>query len=125
MTPGVVTCVPDAPLSTVARTMAEHHVHCVAVAGVDTERGDHLTWGLIEDMDIVLALHRGAVTEVAAVIASTAPVAVAEGDSLEHAAHLMVEHDTSHVVVVGRSGLPSGMVSTLDVARVLGAGVLA
>jgi CBS domain-containing protein len=124
MYPGVVTCIPGAPLSTVARTMADHHVHCVAVAGIDTSRGDHLTWGLIEDMDIVLALHRGAADEAAGSVATTAPVAIAEGDSLERAAQLMVEHDTAHVVVVSRSGLPFGMLSTLDIARVLGAGAL-
>lgn len=27
---GIVTCAPDAPLATVARTMASHHVHCIA-----------------------------------------------------------------------------------------------
>jgi CBS domain-containing protein len=34
----------------------------------------------------------------------------------------MVRHDTSHVVVVSRAGLPSGMVSTLDVVRIMAAG---
>ncbi len=121
---GVATCTPDVPLSTVARTMAEHRVHCIAVAGVDSVpgRGEHLTWGLIEDMDLVLALHRRAFAEPAARIAETAPVAVKEDESLDRAAALMVEHDTSHVVVVGASGLPCGIVSTLDVASILAAG---
>jgi CBS domain-containing protein len=126
MHPAVVTCPPGASLATVARTMAEHRVHCVAVAGVDNGAGrsDHLTWGLIEDMDLVLAMHRRALAEPAAAIASSSPVAVAEEDVMERAARLMIEHDTGHVVVVGRSGLPSGMLSTHDVARIVGAGAL-
>jgi hypothetical protein len=33
----------------------------------------------------------------------------------------MVEHETHHVVVSGASGVPAGIVSTLDVASILGA----
>jgi CBS domain-containing protein len=120
MHPGVVTCTADAPLSTVARTMAEHRVHCVAVAGVERS-GHHLRWGLVSDMDLVLAAHRGALSEPAAAIAATDPIAASEDESLERVVALFIEHDTRHVVAVGRSGLPSGMVSTLDVARILAA----
>jgi CBS domain-containing protein len=121
MHPGVVTCAADARLPTVARSMADHRVHCVAVAGIERP-GQHLTWGLIGDMDLVVALHRGALAEPVASIAATSPIAVEENESLERVAALMVEHDTSHVVVVGGSGLPAGMVSTLDVAGILAAG---
>jgi CBS domain-containing protein len=120
MHPGVTTCMADALLQTVARSMAEHRVHCVAVAGIDRP-GQHLTWGLIGDLDLVVALHRGALAQPAASIAVTSPIAVDEAESLDRAAALMVEHDTSHVVVTGHSGLPTGMISTLDVARILGA----
>ena len=120
MYPGVATCLADASLLTVAQSMTEHRVHCIGVAGVERP-GQHLTWGLISDMDLVAALHRGALEEPAGAIAATSPIAVEETDSLEAAAALMVAHDTSHVVVTGRSGLPSGMISTLDVARFLGA----
>jgi CBS domain-containing protein len=120
MYPGIATCSADALLATVARCMAEHRVHCVAVAGIERP-GQRLTWGLVSDMDVVLALHRGALSEPAANIATMEPIAVEEESSLDRAAAVMVEHDTSHVVVVGRSGLPSGMVSTLDVARILAA----
>ena len=41
--------------------------------------------------------------------------------TLERAASLMASHDATHVVAVGRSGLPSGVVSTLDVIRILAA----
>jgi CBS domain-containing protein len=43
---------------------------------------------------------------------------VEPGDSLEHTAQLMAEHQTAHVLVVSPdTGLPVGIVSTLDVAR--------
>ena len=117
MHPGVTTCPADAPLTTVALSMAEHRIDCVAVAGIEPS-DHHLKWGLIGDMDLVLAVHRGAFSEPAATIAATEPIAVLEDDSLERVAALMVEHATSHLVVVARSGLPSGIVSTRDVAGV-------
>lgn len=117
---GVATCMADASLHTVARSMAEHRVHCIAVAGIDRP-GQHLTWGLIGALDLVIAVHRGELAEPASSIAITSPIAVDEAESLDRAAALMVEHDTSHVVVTGHSGLPSGMISTLDVASILGA----
>jgi len=120
MHPGITTCPADVSLDTVARTMAQHRVHCVAVAGI-ARSSDHLTWGLIGDMDLVLALHRGALAEPASSIAATEPVAVEEDESFDRVAALMVDHDTSHVVVIGRSGQPAGMVSTHDVASVLAA----
>jgi CBS domain-containing protein len=118
---GVTTCLADATLPTVARTMAEHRVHCVAVAGIERP-GNHLTWGLIDDTDLLAALHRGALNEPAATIAATSPIAVEEQDSLERAGALMVEHDATHAVVTSPAGMPSGILSTLDLASILGAG---
>jgi CBS domain-containing protein len=120
---GVANCPPDTPLSTVARSMAEHRVHCVAVAGVgsDGPHSHHYSWGLVNAMELVRALHRDALMEPAASIASTAPAAVTEDDSLAAVAALMIDDDTSHVVVVGPSGLPCGMISSLDVAAILAA----
>ena len=42
-------------------------------------------------------------------------------ESLAAAAALMIDDGTSHVVVIDESGLPCGMISTLDVASVLAA----
>lgn len=123
MHPGLVTCTPDTPLFTVAAVMADHRVHCVAVAGVDAadERDHQYTWGLITDMDLMVALHRDSTTASAAMVAAAPPIAVHETDSLQRAAELMVEHQVTHVAAVGRDGLPTGMVATLDVARVVAA----
>lgn len=48
----------------------------------------------------------------------TEPIAVEQSEPLDRVAALMVNHDTSHVVVVGPDGLPAGIVSTLDVAEI-------
>jgi CBS domain-containing protein len=121
---GLITCTPDAPLHTAARVMADHGVHCVVIAGIDRAGGrdPHFCWGLITDIDLVRALHRGSGALAAGTIAATEPIALPEDESLDRAAALMVRHDTSHVVVVSRAGLPSGMVSTLDVVRIMAAG---
>ena len=124
MHPGVITSTPDAALRTVARIMAERCVHCVAIAGIDRGGGrdPHFTWGLIADIDLMRALHRGSAAVAAGTIVATEPIALPDDESLDRAAALMVKHDTSHVVAVSRAGLPSGMVSTLDVVRIMAAG---
>lgn len=123
MHPGVVACPPDTPLDELAGTMADLRLHCVAVAGVGRrEDGDeHLVWGLVSDMDVVHAAHRGELRTPAAEVAATAPLALSETAGLDRAAALMADHDTTHIVAVGRSGLPSGVVSTLDVLRIIAA----
>ena len=118
---GILTCIAGASLPTVAKTMAEQRVHCVAIAGIE-HPGDRLIWGLIEDIDLVVAMHRDALSEPAS-IAARSPIAVEMSDSLAHAAELLVEHQASHLVVVGPTGLAAGIISTLDVANVLAAGL--
>ena len=81
-----------------------------------------LLWGLVSDMDVVHAAHRDKLSAPAGELAATAPLALPEDATLERAATLMAGHDVSHVVAVGRSGMPSGIVSTLDVIRILAAG---
>ncbi len=121
MHPGIVACTPDTPVATVARIMVVHRVHCVAVVGIDSAegRGQHFAWGLIADIDLVIALHRDPPSAAAVRIASGRPPAVAEGDSVQRAAELMLDHDTRHLVTVDGKGLPSGIVSTLDVLSIL------
>jgi CBS domain-containing protein len=73
-------------------------------------------------MDIVHAARRDALSIPAGDLAATSPLALPEDATLERAATLMAEHDVAHIVAVGRSGMPSGIVSTLDVIRILAAG---
>lgn len=122
MHPGIVTCAPSASLSIVARTMADHRVHCVAVAGIDPTPGVHrLTWGLITDMEILVAAHGGTLGTQAASLASAPPLAVPDSEPLASAARVMADRSSRHLVVVGADELPSGIVSTLDVAEAIAA----
>jgi CBS domain-containing protein len=124
MHPGVIVCLPHTPLRELAGRMADLRVHCVAVSGVGrlSDGDEHLIWGLVSDMDVVHAAHRDNLSATAGELAATAPLALPEDATLDRAATLMASHDVSHVVAVGRSGMPSGIVSTLDVIRILAAG---
>jgi CBS domain-containing protein len=115
MTPGVLTCLPTTPLRDVARMMARHRVHAIVVFGSDDQLHP---WGVVSDLDLVAALDTHA--NAGAVAAS--PVVTATPDlSLRHAAQLMAENETAHLLVIADTGLPIGVVSTLDVARVFAA----
>jgi CBS domain-containing protein len=120
MRPGVMSCAPDAPLLTVAQTMATHHVHSVIVAGLtrDDRGGDHLVWGLISDMDVVRAAESGIEGHTAAEAARTEVVTVEPATPLSEAAQLMDEHATAHLIVVS-GGQPTGVISSLDLAGAL------
>jgi CBS domain-containing protein len=112
--PHLIECRPDADVRTVARTMAEHAIHCVVVR--DLERG---RWGIVADLDLMAALRPELATATAAQIAATDAVIVKPGDTLQHAAQLMAEHQAAHCVVVDPvTDDPVGILSTLDVARV-------
>jgi predicted transcriptional regulator len=124
MHPGVVARTPDTPLQELAGTMADLRMHCIAVAGVERrEDGDeHVVWGLVSVMDVVHAAHRGAMTRPVSELAASAPLALRETAGLDRAASLMVDHEATHIIVVGLTGLPLGVVSTLDVLRILATG---
>jgi CBS domain-containing protein len=124
MHPGVVTCLPDESLERVAGTMADLRIHCVAVVGAARRNGggdEHFVWGLLSDMDVLHAVNRAGPDVTAGELAVTSPLALTKDAGLERAASLMVEHDATHVVVVDRAGTPAGVVSTLDVLRILAA----
>lgn len=120
MRPGVMSCAPDAPLESVAQTMATHHVHSVVVAGIATDESgdDHFIWGLVSDMDMVRAAQAGIAGHTAADAARTEVVTVEPSTPLAEAARLMDKHDTAHLVVTS-GGQPTGVVSSLDVAGAL------
>jgi CBS domain-containing protein len=116
MSPGVLTCLPVTPLRVVARMMATHRVHSIVVFGAD----DSLKpWGVVSDLDLVGAIGTRAT---AGTIAASPVVTITPDDSLVHAARLMAEHSTSHLLVVATdTALPIGVLSTLDIARALAA----
>jgi CBS domain-containing protein len=115
---GIITCAPDAPLATVARTMATHHVHCVAVLGVRVEDGERLVWGTISDLDLTRAAWSGEEPD-ASTMAVTPAVTVEATTSLGQAVELMFEHGVAHLVVTDGDARPIGVLSTLDVAGIV------
>ena len=122
---GLFTCAADDPVEAVAQTMADQSIHCVVVAGIDrrTHSGERLSWGIVSDLDLMAALDAAAGTATAGEVAGSEIVTVSPLDPLAVAVRLMTEHQTAHVVVVSPdTGRPAGMVSTLDVARAIGAG---
>jgi len=124
MHPGILTCSPDATLAEVARTMADHQVHCVAVLGVSLHaQPERLVWGILSDLDLIRAVHaHGVEGPTAGEVAATEPATVAAGEPLALAAQMMAEHDVHHLVVVSGSGAeaqPVGIVSSLDLAAVV------
>jgi CBS domain-containing protein len=125
MRAGVVECQPDADVKDVAQLMAAHAIHCVVVAGIERRErgGDRLAWGIVSDLDLIGALAPGTPAASAGRLAATEIVTVEPTDSLEHAAQLMADHDTHHLVVASSaSGRPVGVLSTLDIARAVGGG---
>jgi CBS domain-containing protein len=119
MHPGLISCPLDAPLRTVARMMATYRVHAVLVTGHgEEELPGGGVWGVISDIDLARAAAAGDLDASARSVAVTPVLAVTGTDTLAHAAHLMVEHGISHLIVVEpRSARPMGVLSTLDVAR--------
>jgi signal-transduction protein with cAMP-binding, CBS, and nucleotidyltransferase domain len=114
---GVLSCSADTPLSAVAELMAAHGVHCVVVA----ESDDVGVWGVISDLDLVAASGvRDLDAQSAGGSAATPALAIRPDDTLQRAAQMMTEHAAAHLLVVDDgSGKPVGVLSTLDVARVL------
>jgi CBS domain-containing protein len=118
---GIVTCEPETSMRVVARLMAEHRVHAVAVADPSL-RGRHQ--GVISDLEVAAAVATGT-ERTAAASAVTEPVTVSSDDRLDHAAQLMVEHELTHLIVLDpASGHPVGVLSTLDLAAVYGNGAV-
>lgn len=113
----LIECLADADVRTVARTMSEHAIHCVIVRGSEPDR-----WGIVSDLDLMAAARPELAAATAGQLAASDALIVDPGDTLEHAAQLMVEHQTAHAVVVDPvTGRPIGILSTLDVARFLAA----
>ncbi len=120
MHPGIMTCEPDAPVTEVARMMAGHHVHCVAVMGIAHEHGEHLVWGIISDLDLIRAGTSKGAEATASEMAIEPIFTVEPSTPLREAADLMLTHSSTHVLVIDAvKQRPIGMLSTLDIAGIL------
>ncbi len=122
MHPGILSCDPDASLPEVARLMASHRVHCLAVMAIRHEHeheGDKLVWGIISDVDL-LREGIGGGDATASELAEQPIISVEPAMSLRAAGELMLDHDASHVVVIDPVvQRPIGILSTLDIAGAL------
>lgn len=119
---GVVTCSLYAPMSSVARTMTANRIHCVVVWNEPARDEAAELWGVVSDLDLVRIASTEDLSErTAGGSAATPALMVAPGDSLRRAAQLMAEYEVTHLVVVDpKSAKPVGVLSTLDLAAVLG-----
>ena len=126
MRPRVLTCEPGTLLTAVAQQMASEHVHAIVVLrdAIESEREiDRRPWSVITDQDILRSADSIAGRTASDV--ATGDVLVADPDEpLPDVARRMLEHGTSHAVVVEpRTGRPVGVLSTLDIAGILGWGL--
>jgi CBS domain-containing protein len=116
---GIVTCDVATPLSKVAQMMVGHRIHCVVVKSKAEQ--DVAPWGVVSDLDLAAAVaHAKTEGTAAGEIAATPAVSVGMREPLPRAARLMTEHGVTHLVVIDSASKgPVGVLSTLDVARVL------
>jgi CBS domain-containing protein len=103
MHPGIVSCQRDAPLRQVARTMAAHQVHCIAVIDLSD---DSFIWEIISDLDLVRMGSRSSEQVSAGAIASHPVIGVKPTLPLPEAADLMLTRGVSHLVVVDPENEP-------------------
>ena len=119
MHPGIVFCVPEAPLRTVAQIMAQRRIHAVVVSDLDMPVWKH-KWGVISDLDLIRAFESDVHRVTAAEIAVADPATIDAGDPLQRAAQVMSERGAMHLIVVEGNGARAvGVLSTLDLAAVM------
>jgi CBS domain-containing protein len=120
MHPGILSCEPDASVAEVAKIMATHHVHCVAVVGISHEDPECFVWGVVSDLDLVRAGIGDDRAQTARALAGQPLVVVGPGMPLRDAAREMLARGVSHAIVTDAvAQRPIGVLSTLDVAGVL------
>jgi CBS domain-containing protein len=120
MHPGILSCEPDTSLTEVAKIMASHHVHCVAVVGISHEEPECFVWGIVSDLELVRAGISEDADETARALAKEPVIVVEPSTRLVDAAREMLERRVHHLVVVDPvAKRPIGVLSTLDIAGVL------
>ena len=124
MTPKLIHCRPEASLRDVADLMTTHGIHAVYVFDdMFGEDEPHALWGLVTDLDLVAAWP--VLDERTAGGTAVTPLVIVPSDEpLGRAAQLMAESGTAHLAVTDAvSGTPVGVLSTMDIARVIAAGL--
>ena len=122
MRPWVLTCDPATPLVTVAQRMAGEHVHAIVVLHEGVNSGGTLgrrPWAVLTDRDVLRCAAR--IGEMTAGDAATGELLqVYPDDRLAEVAERMLAHAVGHALVVEpETGRAVGVVSTLDIARIV------
>ncbi|HEY7206782.1 MAG TPA: CBS domain-containing protein [Gaiellaceae bacterium] len=116
---GVVTCLPEDTLRTVAAILAANRIHAVVVANPERRP----PYAVVTDRDVVFGHSVGKLDRLTAREAASEPTVTVRADlGLRDAAGLMARHGTTHVVVTDPGdGAPVGVLSSLDIAAAVGA----
>jgi CBS domain-containing protein len=120
MHPGVMTCHSGSSLHEVARTMATHGVHSVAIWG--DEGQDSIGFlGIISALDLLSAVMRGEPLSSSALVAARQDVHTVRASApLSEGARLMADERATHVIVLDdERDRIVGVLSALDVTRAL------
>jgi CBS domain-containing protein len=125
MSPGVISCPPETPLRVVARMMSTFGVHAVFVFERQHEDDESLElWAIVSDLDLVAAGRLDVDIRTAGGSAVTPLVTVPLGAPIYDAAELMAQNGVSHLAVIDpETQRPVGVISTLDIARSIAAGL--
>jgi CBS domain-containing protein len=124
MSHGVLSCPPETPLRVVARMMATYGVHAIFVfEHVDEDDEARRLWAVVSDLDLVAATRLDLDELTAGESAVTPLVSVAADSSISEAGGLMAQYGIAHLAVTDPDSCrPIGVISTLDIARAIGAG---
>jgi trehalose synthase len=116
MNKGVVGCSRGAGLREMGRLMASRHIHSLVISLSEPAR-----WALVSDIDIAQsAIRRPEATAEDLAVAATG---ISDEATLDRAIEVMRAQGTSHLIVTDNdSGQPTGMISALDIAGVVGWG---
>ena len=125
MSRGVISCRPETPLRIVARMMATYGVHAIFVfEHVEEEDEAPQLWAVVSDLDLVAATRLDLDTLTAGETAVTPLVNVAADSSIGEAGSLMAQYGIAHLAVTDPdSRRPIGVISSLDIARAIAAGL--
>jgi CBS domain-containing protein len=113
----VLTCRADTGMRDLARTMVTHGVHAVVVVEHDDKGAEYVS-GIVTDRALA---HAGlnAREPLARELVDPESTTVSVGWNLQQAAREMLRTGSAHAVVIDGRGAPIGMLSTLDLARVV------
>ena len=125
MSRGVISVPPETPLRVVARMMATFRVHAIFVfEHTDEDDEAPRLWAVVSDLDLVAATRLDLDTLTAGATAVTPLVSVAADSSIGEAGSLMAQYGIAHLAVTEPgSRRPIGVISTLDIARAIAAGL--